>query len=208
MPVARLTGEGDHQQIFGAKAHRRNIMTQSDQFTFYGGGHRGTEAEFGQQAEQFGINEVNYSFEGHQPAREKGLKILTPEELKKGDVSMEIVSMRMNRKYSRTNKIRKVFQSIFHMVNSGLQVFTVGWIQEDNTVKGGTGWAVELAKLFNRPLSVFDQDRNLWYTWKENSWVEDQPKVEHPTFVGTGTRNLTDAGSQAIKDLFTRSFKA
>jgi hypothetical protein len=182
-------------------------MTQPEQFTFYGGGHRGTEAEFGQQAEQFGINEVNYSFEGHQPARKKGLKILSPEELKKGDVSMEIVSMRMNRNYSRTNKIRKVFQSIFHMVNSGLQVFTVGWIQEDDTVKGGTGWAVELGKLFNRPLSVFDQDRNQWYTWKDNSWVEDLPEVDHPTFVGTGTRNLTDEGTQAIKDLFTRSFK-
>ena len=26
-------------------------MTQSNQFTFYGGGHRGTEAEFGRLAE-------------------------------------------------------------------------------------------------------------------------------------------------------------
>ncbi|KJS31480.1 MAG: hypothetical protein VR64_11880 [Desulfatitalea sp. BRH_c12] len=181
-------------------------MTQSDQFTFYGGGHRGTEAEFGRQAEQFGIREVNYSFEGHQPARAKGIVILSPEELKKGDISMEIVSIRMNRTYSEIDKIRKVFQSIFHMVNSGLQVFTVGWIQPDDTVKGGTGWAAELAKLFNRPLSVFDQERNQWYTWKDNTWVEDLPKVEHTTFVGTGTRNLTETGRQAIKDLFTRSF--
>ncbi|MGD8836347.1 MAG: hypothetical protein PVJ84_03080 [Desulfobacteraceae bacterium] len=181
-------------------------MTDSDQFTFYGGGHRGTETEFGRQAEQFGINEVNYSFEGHRPVRDKGLTILSPEELKQGDISMEIVSMRMNRKYSQTNKIRKVFQSIFHMVNNGFQVFAVGWIQADDTVKGGTGWAVELAKLFNRPLSVFDQERNQWFTWKDNGWVEDLPKVEHPTFVGTGTRNLTDDGATAIKELFTRSF--
>jgi hypothetical protein len=181
-------------------------MTQSDQFTFYGGGHRGTEAEFGRQAEQFGIREVNYSFEGHQPARAKGIVILSPAELKKGDISMEIVSIRMNRTYSEIDKIRKVFQSIFHMVNSGLQVFTVGWIQPDDTVKGGTGWAAELAKLFNRPLSVFDQERNQWYTWKDNAWVEDLPKVDHTTFVGTGTRNLTETGRQAIKDLFTRSF--
>jgi hypothetical protein len=183
-------------------------MINLEQYTFYGGGHRGTEAEFGRQAERFGIREINYSFEGHQPAREKGLNILSPEELKKGDISMEIVSIRMNRKYSQAEKIRKVFQSIFHMVNSGLQVFAVGWIQTDNTVKGGTGWAVELGKLFNRPLSVFDQDRNQWFTWKDSGWVEDQPKVAHTTFVGTGTRNLTDAGKQAIKDLFTRSFGA
>jgi hypothetical protein len=175
-------------------------MTKPNQFTFYSGGHRGTETEFGQQAEKFGINEINYSFEGHQPVREKGLTVLSPEELKKGDISMEIVS--------RTNKIRKVFQSIFHMVNSGLQIFAVGWIQPDDTVKGGTGWAVELGKLFNRPISVFDQDRNQWFSWQNSGWVEDLPKVEHPTFVGTGTRNLTAAGEQAIKDLFIRSFSA
>ena len=184
------------------------MMVSADQFTFYGGGHRGTEAEFGRQAEQFGVREVNYSFEGHQPARENGLTVLTSEELKKGDISMEIVSLRMNRTYSKSNKIRKVIQSIFHMVNSGLQIFAVGWIKPDNTVRGGTGWAVELGKLFNRPLSVFDQDRNQWFTWKDNRWVEDVPKVEHATFVGTGTCNLTDAGRQAIHDLFARSFKA
>jgi hypothetical protein len=181
-------------------------MTSLDQYTFYSGGHRGTEAEFGRRAEQLGIHEVNYSFEGHQPERNKGLHILSPEELKKGDISMEIVSTRMNRKYSQANKIRKVFQSIFHMVNNGMQIFAVGWIQPDDTVKGGTGWAVELGKLFNRPLSVFDQERNHWFTWKGNGWEEDLPTIEHNTFVGTGTRNLTDTGKQAIKDLYDRSF--
>lgn len=181
-------------------------MIKTDQVTFYGGGHRGTEAEFGHQAEQSGIREVNYTFEGHQPAREEGLVVLSPEELKKGDISMEIVSMRMNRKYAKVDKIRKVFQSIFHMVNSGLQVFAVGWIQPDDTVKGGTGWAVELAKLFNRPLSVYDQDRNQWFTWRDNAWVQELPVVEHGTFVGTGTRNLTEDGKKAIQDLFARSF--
>jgi hypothetical protein len=134
--------------------------------------------------------------------------VLTAEELKKGDISMEIVSLRMGRKYTQANKIRKVFQSIFHMINDGLQVFAVGWIQPDDTVKGGTGWAVELGKLFNRPLSVFDQERDRWFTWKDNAWVEDLPKIEHSTFVGTGTRNLTDAGKRAIEDLYGRSFSA
>jgi hypothetical protein len=181
-------------------------MKGLDQVTYYGGGHRGTEAEFGRLAEKFGIREINFSFEGHQAQRERGLVMLSPEELKKGDISMEIVSMRMNRSYSQADKIRKVLQSIFHMVNSGLQIFAVGWIQPDDTVKGGTGWAAELGKLFNRPLSVFDQDRNQWFTWKDNRWVEDLPIVAHSTFVGTGTRNLTDAGKAAIQDLFTRSF--
>ncbi len=178
----------------------------NSQFTFYGGGHRGTEAEFGRMSEKYGVGEVNYSFEGHRPERKNGLTLLSPEELAKGDISMEIVSIHMNRKYSQVQKIRNVFRLIFHMVNSGLQIFAVGWIQSDDTVKGGTGWAVELGKLFNRPLSVYDQEKNKWFTWKDNAWVEDLPTVAHKTFVGTGTRNLTDAGQKAIEDLFTRSF--
>ena len=114
-------------------------MTDRSQITFYSGGHRGTEAEFGKNAEQWGINEVNFSFDGHTCERERGITVLGPEDLKKGDISMEIVSQRMGRTYSKADKIRKVIQSIFHMVNNGYHVIAVGWIQPDNTVKGGTG---------------------------------------------------------------------
>ena len=181
-------------------------MTEISQITLYSGGHKGTEAEFGKLAETWSMKEVNISFEGHNPERTRGIRVLEQEELQKGDVSMEIVSKRMKRTYSRTDKIRKVIQSIFHMVNNGYHVIAVGWIQEDNTVKGGTGWGVELAKLFNRPLSVYDQEQKKWFSWEENRWVESTPVITSDTFVGTGTRNLSDDGRQALHDLFNRSF--
>ena len=185
---------------------RETIMMQPEQCTLYSGGLQGAEAAFGEAAEKWGVKEVIYTFPGKSISRAKNLTVLSDSELVRGDISMELASKMMGRNYYEAEKIRKVLQTIFHMVNSGHQIFVVGTIQEDNTVKGGTGWAVELGKLFNRPLSVFDQDRSRWYTWKEGAWVEDLPKVEHDTFVGTGTRNLTDAGKQAIADLFTRSF--
>ena len=181
---------------------------KASEFTLYSGAHKGTESEFGKQAEKYGINEVNFSFEGHKMERTRGIKNLSAEELKKGDVSMEIVSLKMGRNFSEVDMIRKVIQSIFHMVNKGYQVFTVGWIQNDNTVKGGTGWGVELAKLFNRPVSVYDQDRKDWFTWHDSAWVKDTPVISNKTFCGTGTRNLTDDARAAIEDLFSRSFGA
>jgi hypothetical protein len=183
-------------------------MVKAGECTLYSGGLQGSEVEFGIQAEKWGAEEVTFSYEGHQLSRNRGLVVLGPEDLKRGDVSMEIVCLRMKRNYSNTEAIRKVMQMIFHMVNNGFQVFAMGWIQPDNTVKGGTGWTVELAKLFNRPLSVFDQDRNSWFTWQDNSWVESSPVIEHRTFVGTGTRNLSEAGKKAIHDLFQRSFQS
>jgi hypothetical protein len=121
---------------------------------------------------------------------------------------MELVSKMMHRTYYETERIRKVLQTIFHMVNKGHQVFVVGTILEDNTVKGGTGWAAELAKLFNRPLSVYDQGKDKWYTWQQGTWVKDSPRIEHKTFVGSGTRNLTEKGRKAINRLFEEAFGA
>jgi hypothetical protein len=94
------------------------------------------------------------------------------------------------------------------MVNKGHQVFAVGKILEDDTVKGGTGWAVELARLFNRPVSVYDQERKAWFTWKEGAWKPDSPTITFDTIAGSGTRNLTDDGRAAIDELFARSFGA
>ena len=72
---------------------------------------------------------------------------------------------------------------------SGDLVIALGWIQPDGTVKGGTGWGVELAKLFNRPLSVYDQERDQWFAWKDKQWVEETPVITDKTFAGTGTGN-------------------
>ncbi len=181
-------------------------MEDRSAITVYTGGHRGAETEFGKLAEEWGIGEVNFTFEGHDLGRTRGVRMLSEEELDKGNVSMEIVSGRMGRKFSKVDKIRKVIQSIFHMVNSGYHVVAVGWIQPDDTVKGGTGWAVELAKMFNRPLSVYDQDRKAWFCWKDNAWAAETPVIESKTFAGSGTRNLAEDGRKALRELFERSF--
>ena len=181
-------------------------MADRSHITLYSGGHKGTESEFGRLAEAWGIQEVNFSFEGHTIERARGVRVLGPKELDNGNVSMEIVSARMGRKFAQANKIRKVIQTIFHMVNNGYHVIAVGWIQPDDTVKGGTGWGVELAKLFNRPVHVYDQDRKGWFAWEGNAWTAKAPIIEKSSFVGTGTRNLTDDGKKAIRELFENAF--
>jgi len=183
-------------------------MVANENCTLFSGGLKGAETAFGEAAEKWGVKEVNFSFAGQKHQRNKDIVILSDDDLKRGDISMELVSQMMNRTYYETDKIRKVLQTIFHMVNKGHQVFVIGTILEDNTVKGGTGWAVELAKLFNRPLSVYDQTKENWYTWKQGAWEKDSPRIEHDTLVGSGTRNLDENGKQAIEKLFEDAFGA
>lgn len=176
------------------------------ELVLYSGGHKGAEAEFGRNAERWGIREVNFTYPGHVMEREASTRMLSDAELAQGDVSMEFVGRKMGRTYHETDAIRRVLQSIFHMVVSSHQVFAIGWIQPDGTVQGGTGWGVELAKFFNRPVSVFDQAEDRWYRWDGGRWVHALPLIEERPFAATGTRNLTDAGRAAVQDLFARSF--
>jgi hypothetical protein len=174
----------------------------------YSGAANGAEASFGSAAQQRGIAEVNFTFEGHKDARTRGIRVLTEPELKQGDVSFTYLSRLMHRKYRETPLFRRVLQSIWHQVNNGLEVFVIGQILDDDTVKGGTGWGAEFAKLCNKPLFVFDQTRDAWHRWNGDGWDEiATPVIGQPRFTGTGTRFLKQNGEAAIEALFDRSFR-
>ncbi|MDR0816967.1 MAG: hypothetical protein LBN28_06245 [Desulfovibrio sp.] len=182
-------------------------MLNPGQCILYSGGAAGVEEFFGDLAESFGIEEVNYSFEGHQTERVRGVRVLTSQELMLKDVSLTYVSKLMRREYTRAPLFRKVLQSICWQVSSGDQIFVVGTIQLDNTVKGGTGWGAEFAKICNKPLFVFDQARSSWFIWKKDVWVAtEKPVIDSPKFTATGTRFLEDNSRLAVQGLFERSF--
>jgi hypothetical protein len=180
---------------------------KSADFILFSGGVNGAEAEFGANAEKYGIQEINFTFEGHAMARQRGVRCLSQEELKQGDFSLAYVSKIMNRKYSEGPIFRKVLQSIWHVINNAQEVFVVGHILEDKTVKGGTGWGAEFAKICNKSLFAFDQEQGEWFHWKNDHWKKEMAKIRKHHFAGTGTRFLNDAGKKAIRDLFSQSFK-
>jgi len=189
---------------------RGDSIVNPEHCILFSGAAAGAEAEFGMAAERCGVEEVNFSFEGHRDARRRGIRVLTHEELGRGDVSLAYVSKLMHRKYPDTPLFKKVLQSIWHQVNNGQEIYVVGKILDDGTVKGGTGWGAEFAKLCNKPLCVFDQDRNGWFRWsRQERWEpDDGPVIAHQHFSGTGTRLIADNGRAAIQDLFARSFGA
>ncbi|MGH7289317.1 MAG: hypothetical protein ACREI8_15005 [Myxococcota bacterium] len=174
----------------------------------YSGAASGAEAAFGAAAEAHGIEEVNFTFEGHNDARRRGIRVLTHEELKHGDVSLAYVSKLMHRSYRDTPLFKRVLQTIWHQVNSGQEIYVIGKILPDATVKGGTGWGAEFAKLCNKPLFVFDQEQGGWFRWSGEAFEPaPDPVIRHPHFCGTGTRFLAEKGKAAIGKLFDRSFR-
>jgi hypothetical protein len=174
----------------------------------FSGGAPGAEAAFGACAERHGVEEVNFTFDGHRIERRRGVRVLNHEELLAGDVSLEYVSKLMNRRYTEGPTIRKVLQTLWYQVNSGQEVYVIGAVLEDGTVKGGTGWGAEFAKLCNKPLCVFDQEKDAWFDWTGSAWKrfeQSAPVISHPHFTGTGTRTIRQNGLREIEALFRRS---
>jgi hypothetical protein len=184
-------------------------MNPSESILFSGGA-PGAEAAFGAAAERHGVEEVNFTFDGHRIERHRGVRVLNHEELQSGDVSLEYVARLLHRRYTDSPTIRKVLQTMWYQVNHGQEIYVIGTILDDGTVRGGTGWGAEFAKLCNKAVFVFDQDRDGWFRWNGDTWEartgSQAPVVSHPHITGTGTRTLRDNGRQAIEDLFTTSF--
>lgn len=181
-------------------------MKKEDAILFSGAA-QGAETYFGESAEKYGIEEINFTFEGRKTDRTRGLRTLNHEELEQGDVSLTYISKIMNRKYSKTDSFRKIIQTIWHQINSSDEVFVIGEILDDNTIKGGTGWGAEFTKLCNKPLYVFDQKQDTWFTWNKKEWEKTSaPVITEKHFCGTGTRYLKDNAQKAIDGLFERSF--
>ena len=92
----------------------------------------------------------------------------------------------------------------------GQEIYVVGAILEDGTVRGGTGWGAEFAKLCNKPLFVFDQEKNGWFEWTGSDWktLERDAACHAPAFHGHWHAVAsTNSGKRAVEELFTRSFE-
>ena len=176
-------------------------------FTLLSGGANGAEAAFGEAAERWGLGETNFSFAGRETARRRGVVELSEAELERGSVSEAYIKAQLHRSLPDTATFQRLLKSIWHQVSTAGEVFVIGEILDDDTVKGGTGWGAELAKHLKKPVHVYDQTKSYWLTWRGDGWTQvDPPRISRSRFTGTGTRFLSDVGRNAIDALFDRSF--
>src|SRR3990172_8777196 len=108
-------------------------MTKSE-YILFSGGAPGAEAVFGACAERHGIEEVNFTFDGHPIARRRGIRMLNHEELQAGYVALYYVSPLIPRRYTDSPMLRRVLQSLGYQANTGQEIYVIGFIQEDATV--------------------------------------------------------------------------
>ena len=197
----------DTMRLVEDEAVESEVLLPPRLFTVLSGGANGAEAAFGEAAERWGLGETTFSFAGRQTARQRGIVELSEAELERGSVSETYIKAQLHRSFPETESFQRLLKSIWHQVSTAGEVFAVGEILDDATVKGGTGWGAELAKHLRKPLHVYDQTKEHWFQWHRDNWTQvEAPRIRRTRFTGTGTRFLSDAGRTAIDDLFERSF--
>jgi hypothetical protein len=72
--------------------------------------------------------------------------------------------------------------------------------------KGGTGYAIQMAINEGKPVYVFDQVRKQWVKNINGVWSQSEVPVLTPNFAGIGTREINEAGKQAIRDVYEKTF--
>ncbi len=73
-------------------------------------------------------------------------------------------------------------------------------------VSGGTGYAVQMAITEHKPVYVFDQVRQQWFSNVNGQWAKCGVPTLTTNFAGIGTKELNTAGLKAMIDLFNNSF--
>ena len=98
----------------------------------------------------------------------------------------------------------------YHVVKQAEMVLAFTTFQpESNVCFGGTGWAVEMTKLFKKILYVYDVQRNIWFWYRHDQdlfYACDQMSEEQfalPTFLPR-TADYPDALLQ-LQDTSKRS---
>lgn len=100
--------------------------------------------------------------------------------------------------------VKKLLARNVYIVDAVDAVFSVGYLDDGfQHVLGGTGWGVEQAVLYQKPVYVFDQRYEMWYTHNGTLFIPaETPKLRYKSIAGVGSRKLTDVARNEIINLF------
>jgi len=184
----------------------------------YSGGAKGADTIFALCAEHAGHEIIPFSFPGHKisgPGKKRDLNVgeleTYVEETWQAGKALKRSFSKKPVDHPRWSHVRNLLLrdawQIFGELGIGPTetVYTVARLTAEKTAcEGGTGYGVQIAKAAGGiPIFVFDLNTNRWHMLVDGEFVPcQQPPKPKGIYTGIGTRDLTDAGIEAIWALF------
>lgn len=175
----------------------------------HSGGCPGSDMTWENEGYNYGIETIAYSFPNHSQ-KSRNPKILSVKELEEGFQHAEIANKTLKRNlYSlRSTYVRNLISRNWFQVKNSDAIYAIGtFVNDQHTlVNGGTGWAVQMAIDSLKPVFLFEQNVGNWFTYvhgyTQNAFTQ-LSKIPTLTsnFAGIGTREINQAGTEAIKEI-------
>jgi hypothetical protein len=178
----------------------------------HSGGCPGSDMMWEDEGYKYGVKTIAYSFHNHFQ-KSKNPRILTVNELEEGFQAV----MRANKVLKRSPQdqpqyIKNLLARNYFQVKNSEAIFAIsnGFLTKD-TVKGGTGWAVQMAVDCDKPVFVFYQDAmgGGWFRYMPIvgfEWCRGEIPTLTENFAGIGTREINQYGILAIQNVYKHTF--
>lgn len=187
----------------------------------HSGGAKGSDTYFEEIGKEFEIKTKAYSY------KTKYHESLNKVEISDTDYKEGIIEVNKANKILGRFGIHKYMNLLarnWAQVKYSDEIFAIGSIidsgkrggkgyynkSEYQVVDGGTGYACTMAINNEKPVYVFDQEKDSWFRWSYSSlrFVEVfDLKINFQNFAGIGTREIKENGILAIKKLYGKTFE-
>jgi hypothetical protein len=183
-------------------------------FTNHSGGAIGSDTAWDSIGKKYGMtSNKHYYFEGNKTPN--GNTSIPINLVKEADNKLKSVNKVLGRKFPTSKEyVNNLLRRNWWQVKNSDAVFAISSIT-DNKVNGGTGWAVHMAINEGKPVYVFDQNKNKWFTWgnttekeglfSKKGFIETNTPILTKNFAGIGTREINDNGRKAIENVYKKT---
>lgn len=184
-------------------------MIAAKEYKLHSGGAIGADITWEIIGRRFGLIEFNHYFiEGYKTTK-GNVSIKMSDKLEKViDMDLIKANKTLKRSYPTRNAyVNNLLRRNWFQVNKSDSVFAISRI-ENGLVSGGTGWAVQMAIDKGIDVFAFCQLNKRWYTYSSGSWVITETPTLTENFAGIGTREIDESGTQAIENVYKKTFES
>lgn len=173
-------------------------------YTQHSGGAVGSDSEWARIGKEFGLGASNHYWYGKMNPSSKPADKITEAEYREGVEAVKLANQTLKRQ---PQKYMNLLARNWKQVKKSEEVFAIGQLASKTEVKGGTGWAVQMAIDAGKPVHIYDQRQEAWFDWDAASKTFQKGTIPILTkdFAGIGTRQINDAGRIAIWDVYRKS---
>lgn len=177
------------------------------QYELHSGGQYGADAEWDRQAVIYGVKRIHYYHGRRTPL---GNRLLSTPEFMEGCTKVRQANEILHR---RPDLYMDLLARTWPVINKSDAVYAI--VKNNNlklsNIPGGTAWGIVMGIQARKPVYIFNQMRGIWMEYEHDKKFEcfcamSSPPALTERFAGIGTRDITEAGKEAIAEVYYKTF--